>query len=56
MCARGRESDSEREEEEVNADCEERGQALVGGAELAKKGSVIAAMYTEGSCRGSAIF
>lgn len=40
----------------MNADCEERGQALVRGAELAKKGPLIAAMYTEDSCGGSAIF
>lgn len=54
---RERESDEgEGEGKGANADCEERGQALVGGAELVKKGPVTAATYTEGSCRGFAIF
>lgn len=46
----------EREGKGANADCKERGQALVGEAELTKKGPIIAAMYTEDSCRGFAIF
>lgn len=58
-CALPRVREREREERKgkgTNADCEERGQALVGGAELTKKGPIIAAMYTEGSSRGFAIF